>query len=457
MRILFSFMCVLALGLMGCSETAGTGGSGGDGGMGGDGGTGGMTGQEFPCTEQGIRDAIAEGGGPHTFACVGPTTVVTQAEIVIDNDVILDGEGNLTVDGNGDHRVFSIGEGATAELDGLGVSGGRSGNGGGIFNLGALTLTGSTLFGNTANSGGGVFNGFGKFPTPSRRATLTLKNSTVSGNIQEGGCGEGVCGVGGIFNLEGTLTVTNSTVSGNDAPDIFHWDGYPDDGFVVTATIVSSTVANVVNQDGAMTLTNTLVVDGCTSSRGTITSAGHNIESPGDTCGFDQLTDLVDVTADDLKLGPLQDNGGPTETQALGAGSVAIDKILEADCVDADGQPLTTDQRGEPRPETGGTMCDVGSVERSARDAALASYCAAVLECFPDDESCELDFVNLLWVGSGGDFAACTSAKVELVECAASLDCDKLGGAREDYFDVVIEECLDQLEILYSACEIPVK
>ena len=363
MRILLSFMCVLALGLMGCSEGGGSGGSAGTGGSGGDGGTGGMTGQEFPCTEQGIRDAIALGGGPHTFSCDGPTTVVTEAEISIDNNFILDGEGNLTVDGNGDHRVFSIAEGATAELDGLGVSGGRSGNGGGIFNLGALTLTGSTVFGNAANSGGGVFNGFGTFPPPSSRATLTLKNSTVSGNIQEGGCGEGVCGVGGIFNLEGTLTVTNSTVSGNDAPDILHWDGFPDDGFVVTATIVSSTVANIANLDGAMTLTNTLVVDGCTSDRGTMTSAGHNIESPGDTCGFDQTTDQVSVTTEQLNLGPLQDNGGPTMTHALGAGSVAIDQILEADCVDADGAPLTTDQRGQPRPETGGTKCDVGAFE----------------------------------------------------------------------------------------------
>ena len=452
MRILLSFMCVLALGLMGCSEGGGSGGSAGTGGSGGDGGTGGMTGQEFPCTEQGIRDAIALGGGPHTFSCDGPTTVVTEAEISIDNNVILDGEGNLTVDGNGDHRVFSIAEGATAELDGLGVSGGRSGNGGGIFNLGALTLTGSTVFGNTANSGGGVFNGFGTFPPPSSRATLTLKNSTVSGNIQEGGCGEGVCGVGGIFNLEGTLTVTNSTVSGNDAPDILHWDGFPDDGFVVTATIVSSTVANIANLDGAMTLTNTLVVDGCTSDRGTMTSAGHNIESPGDTCGFDQTTDQVSVTTEQLNLGPLQDNGGPTMTHALGAGSVAIDQILEADCVDADGAPLTTDQRGQPRPETGGTMCDVGAFEWSARDVALASYCAAVLECFPDDESCDTDFANLLWVGEGGDFAACTSAKLEVVECVVSLDCDQLGQGSE-----IVGECTAQVGAWFQACEIPVK
>jgi hypothetical protein len=38
MRYLFGFMCVLALGIMGCGETSGTGGSGGDRGPGGSGG-----------------------------------------------------------------------------------------------------------------------------------------------------------------------------------------------------------------------------------------------------------------------------------------------------------------------------------------------------------------------------------------------------------------------------------
>jgi hypothetical protein len=92
-------------------------------------------------------------------------------------------------------------------------------------------------------------------------------------------------------------------------------------------------------------------------------STGGNLESAGHTCGFDQGTDQVDVSPDDLNLGPLADNGGPTMTHALGAGSVAIDQIPEAECVDADGAPLTTDQRGEPRPETGGTLCDVGAFE----------------------------------------------------------------------------------------------
>jgi len=92
-RYLLLVIFALALGVMGCSETAGAGGmagmagNGGAGGMAGSSGTsgaGGMAGSSgtggsmsgvFPCTEQGIRDAIALGGGPHTFDCNGPSVV----------------------------------------------------------------------------------------------------------------------------------------------------------------------------------------------------------------------------------------------------------------------------------------------------------------------------------------------------------------------------------------------
>ncbi len=123
-----------------------------------------------------------------------------------------------------------------------------------------------------------------------------------------------------------------------------------------------------------MLAANTLV-DGLCFREGTaITSLGHNIEAyppscpgcDGDSCGFDQPTDQVNVSADDLKLGPLQDNGGPTETHALGEGSIAIDVIPEAERVDAEGAPLTTDQRGETRPVTIAgpePKCDVGAFE----------------------------------------------------------------------------------------------
>jgi hypothetical protein len=102
-------------------------------------------------------------------------------------------------------------------------------------------------------------------------------------------------------------------------------------------------------------VTNTLVDGDCAADfSAPTTSGGYNIESPNDTCGFDpEGTDLVSVPGP--VLGPLQDNGGPTMTHE--PGSVAINRIPLEDC------GVSTDQRGQPRPETGGSMCDVGSVE----------------------------------------------------------------------------------------------
>jgi hypothetical protein len=309
----------------------------------------------LPCSEQGIRNAIAAGDGPYTFDCGGPKNVVTQAKIGIYNDVILDGEGMLTVDGGNAHPVFGVDDGVTAELRGLTIINGVRGievngylvlvrsevrdcgseeQGGGIFNGGggALLLIDSTVSGNESeDAGGGIRN--------SGDGGAILVNSTVSGNSAREG--------GGIHSDLAPLTLINSTISGNSAErgsGIFHTDqDEPNSVVEVVGTLVEG---DCVIEGGA-----------------TLASNGYNIETPGDTCGFDQASDQVNVTGEQLNLGPLQDNGGPTMTHALGAGSVAIDQIPAEDCLDAEGQPLTTDQRGEPRPETGGTMCDVGAFE----------------------------------------------------------------------------------------------
>ena len=440
MRYVFGFLCVCALGVMplvGCSETTGAmlcegvtceddgNECTGDGvcdpadgecdyapvvdgtACGDDAGSCQDGTCEVACNEQGIRDAIAAGGGPYRFDCNGPQTVVTEAEIVIDNDVILDGEGKLTVDGDESHRVFSMTD-VTAELRGFTVtrgvvvdgccaagieSGGSltlvesrvSGNlGVGIMTGGGgtLTLTDSTVSDNdgvgidiwggettlvnstvSGNSGGGI-NAcppltFGSSP-------LTLINSTVSGNtaLADAG-GGGICG-------GEPLTLINSTVSGNSAD---YGGGII---FGIDATLINSTVSgNTAATDGGGILAidrlrlinstvsgntavrgdaiydsaieaNATVIDGTCGRPGPTISNGYNIESPGDTCGFDQTGDQPSVP--DPMLGPLQDNGGPTETHALLPGSPAINQIPVEDCLDADGAPLATDQRGEPRP-----------------------------------------------------------------------------------------------------------
>ena len=79
-------------------------------------------------------------------------------------------------------------------------------------------------------------------------------------------------------------------------------------------------------------------------------SAGHNLEE-GTDCGF---TGAGDKRGVDPLLGPLQDNGGQSDTRALAAGSPALDAADNATCP-------STDQRGVSRPQT--ATCDFGAFE----------------------------------------------------------------------------------------------
>lgn len=347
----------------------GTGGMGGDGGVGG---SGGMSGQTYPCTEQGIRNAIAAGGGPHTFACSGPTRVTTSADILIDNDVILDGGGDLILDGNDDHRVFEVANDTSVELRGMTITRASSDEGAGVF-MGAgsvVTLTGCSI--NECNTD--LF-GTGAGIRVSEGALLTLVDSTISGNAAAAG-GAIVVAPGGTANVlrstisdnvsedaasggisvGGRLTVTNSTLSGNSPNAI---GGGADSSTTLTSTTIdgvqpeSGIPTIVVGASGSLTMLNTVLSGSC-SSDGAV-SGGNNIESPGDTCGLGGVGDAVSIPATQLKLGPLQQNGGPTQTHEPGSGSIAIDAIDAADC------EVDDDQRGVARPQ--GATCDVGAVE----------------------------------------------------------------------------------------------
>jgi hypothetical protein len=83
---------------------------------------------------------------------------------------------------------------------------------------------------------------------------------------------------------------------------------------------------------------------------GTLVTYGHNLDRDG-SC---QLTAPGDQPGTDPKLGPLQNNTGPTQTHALLQGSPAIDGGDNQYCP-------TIDQRGVPRPA--GAACDIGAYE----------------------------------------------------------------------------------------------
>ena len=495
----------------------------------------------FPCTEQGIRDAIARGGGPFTFACNGPTTIVTQDEIFIDNDVILDGEGNLTVDGNDDHRVLSVVPDVTVDLVGMTVSGGflnfEGAQGAGILNEGTLTITNCNIswngtvqsrWGNGNGGGGGIYNS----------GTLMLESTTVQDNYAGYGEGSGIYTVGvatlvssrvshngynyneptsngsGIFNNSGTLTLIDSTVSLNSdgSGDAAAIDSHSATLLLVnsvvsenislqsgsilfsgSATVVNSTVSGNVTAsssisgiegyDGTLTLINSTVVppqqsravlggyriemivansiivgdgvDGtCELYPGffSVISGGGNIESTTNDCGLTHPTDLVDVTSQELNLDPLADNGGPTMTHALLPGSVAIDRIPPSMCVDADGQPLTTDQRGVARPQ--GSACDVGAFESqcSGVDCDDGNECT-VDACDPTDGLCANDPVA---DGSACDFGGlpgvCIAGLCQEDVCAG-VDCNDGNECTADVCDSTAGTCTNDPVANGTSCD----
>ncbi len=277
---------------------------------------------------------------------------------------------------------------------------GDYGSGGGIYNSGTMTLTNSAVNSNTATTLSFGFSQGGGILT---YGTATLTNSTVSGNNADDGYGGGICGgtYGGTMRLTncsissnnagedgggiyggGTVRLTNTTVSSNDAgrdgggirnrgtvrlinstvsSNSAGEDGggifngyYGQDTVLLTNTTVSSNTAltggGIHNSDTAM-LKNSIVANNSGGNcSGDITSAGHNLDS-GTTCGLSATGDLINTNP---FLGPLQNNGGDTESHALLPGSPAIDAADNSACP-------ATDQRGVARPQGG--VCDIGAYE----------------------------------------------------------------------------------------------
>ncbi|MBZ5596689.1 MAG: hypothetical protein LAN83_00050 [Acidobacteriia bacterium] len=303
---------------------------------------------------------------------VAAATYTENLTISISLKILGSGAKTTILDGGSAGRVIYV-PSATAQvtLSGVTITHGISSGGGGgagIFNSGALTLVASTLNGNVAGTfcqscslgGGGISNAVG--------AHLTIKSSTVSGNeVELVGCSPSCYTKGGgIYNL-GTLALSNSTVSGNVL-----FRGFPEGGGIYNggvATISNSTIAgNTGGYGGGIfgtaTLQNSIVANtpgNCLG--GTMNSLGYNLSSDA-TCNFTSPGDLNNT---DPLLGPLQYNGGPTQTMALPSGSPAVDAGNPSGCTDGLGHLLKADQRGKPRPGTGDTgNCDMGAYERQS-------------------------------------------------------------------------------------------
>ena len=296
------------------------------------------------------------------------------------------GEGMTIIDGGGIDRVFDIIFADGVSISGMTIRNGKEtdeGFGGGVDNFaGSLTLSNVSISGNSADLGGGIENFSG---------TLTLSNVTISNNTAGVG--------GGIENFSGTLTLSNVSISGNSADlgggienedtatlsNVTISGNSADLGGGIenedTATLSNVTISNntagvgggIENFSGTLTLSNVTISNNTAgvggNCSGFITSLGHNLDS-GTTCGF---TGPGDLSNTDPLLGPLANNGGPTQTHALLPGSPAIDGGDNVGC-----PPL--DQRGFVRPVDGDgnstATCDIGAYELVSIGAAVL---AAVL------------------------------------------------------------------------------
>ncbi len=264
---------------------------------------------------------------------------------------------------------------------------------GGIYNTGLLTIDDSTLTSNITYIAAGIYN------TDTGVATIT--RSTISGNRAYDGPGDGHAGgiysggeltvtysaiisntaeqFGGGIQSHGTLTMSNSTLSGNIAYQFGGaiYTGIHNRSLYLNNVTVTNNRAGEDNafsadgggiyidsNSGTVTLGNTILADnvdgngGSPNCKGIITSQGYNLVGATMGCKFGVTSG--DMTGANPLLGPLQDNGGPTETRALLSGSPAIDAGNNATCAE-------DDQRGFPRPQDGdndgSAACDIGAFE----------------------------------------------------------------------------------------------
>ncbi len=269
---------------------------------------------------------------------------------------------------------------STSTFSGNSASGKQEVAGGGIDNEGKLTVTDSAFLGNSASSSGG--NGYGGGINNSSTGTLMVSTSTFSDNSASGEkAGQG----GGIDNA-GKLSVISSTFSGNSADSfgggILSLSTKGSSAIVRFCTIygnTSSTGGGIwVDPTGSSHMTissNIIAANSATAGpdiSGAVISGGYNrIENTAGATGLNISTDRQMALAD-LKIdSSLSNNGGPTQTLALLQGSPAIDAVPQQACsiivTDPSGQnvTITTDQRGDPRPDGSENVCDSGAYESS--------------------------------------------------------------------------------------------
>jgi hypothetical protein len=231
------------------------------------------------------------------------------------------------------------------------ITGNRSGRGGGS----------PGFAGTQGGDGGGILN----------TGPMTLINTTVSDNqTGEGGTGTSSTGLGGfgggIYNTSSQLIIANSTITGNKTNGHFGGSG----GGIYSAVF------------GIGILKNTIVANNSVAKGGAQDGQGPDLHGNFISEDFNLIEDISSASISgvtthniigvDPKLGPLFNNGGPTQTHGLLPGSPALDAgsnaNLEPDEVDLDGDGNLTelipfDQRGTGFSRVLNGTVDIGAFE----------------------------------------------------------------------------------------------
>jgi hypothetical protein len=337
-----------------------------------------------------LRDTISLASvGDTILFSLAPSTVITlSSQLEVTKSLVISGPGEslLTISGNNATRVLTTSTGITLSLSGVTIADGNaSGYGGGIYNSAnsTLFLTSTRFYSNTATlDGGGISNRGALTITKS-----TLTNNRVTSSTLSNGCAGGgaICnytssataavlnstlinntagvtniGGGGIATINGTVTISNTTFYSNSSTYVGGAIAAAGPVSITNSTIfgnsASTSGGGIIVAFGNVVLRNTIVAASPSGGNcfGSITNGGNNIED-GTTCGW--LFNNGSKSDTNPWLGPLADNGGPTLTMALLAGSPAINGVI----FNTPNRCPPTDQRGATRPI--GPRCDIGAYE----------------------------------------------------------------------------------------------
>jgi uncharacterized repeat protein (TIGR01451 family) len=163
---------------------------------------------------------------------------------------------------------------------------------------------------------------------------------------------------GGLFVSAGHTQLFNATIAANQVHYHIAIQTGLGGGLYLTHTAVLTASNSLVADNSRQSDKGSFNMDDC-SSQDTTGAFFYNLFRNMDNCIL-LLTQVGTIEGLDPLLGPLQNNGGDTPTQALLAGSPAIDAGDPAGCTGQNGVLLTSDQRGAPRPASG---CDIGAYE----------------------------------------------------------------------------------------------